>query len=509
MEEEENTNEEDEILEPRDLLEPEAIPDEKNIEPIGKPFKQFNAFTDFQPRPYQRKAIVAFERDGLDLALVWSRQLGKDVTSWLLMIRMAMRQAGTYLYMLPMTKQAKRAIWLKTVPNMGRIINWLPQKTTGNPNRADGKGFGVYSIDNNSMTIQLECIGSTPDDIQQSVIEVIGASERNADDFAGVSPSLCVFSEVGLNKSFQAIYRVLQPTMLANNTRQLLNSTPRGKNHWSTFYEEAKRDPRWHTSLVQTLYPEDTETYYPQMPVEDIYKSAKKIGMSDSWVEQEYGCSFEAKVEGSFYSAPLSHAQQDGRIGNFKYNRRLPVDVFYDLGIRDKCTMFFRQIDGDRVIFIDYHEDINLGTDEVVMILQERGYRYGKHQLPWDGNHRVHGRTVTNYFNLLKESLKAFRVGGEVAKPARRGSVVVGIEKVRGRFGKYHFDEENCQIALDHIANYSAKRRPDGSFSDAPMHDDHSHCCDALRVEAEFPNAGSPERRPKFGAKYISDEEGS
>lgn len=471
---------------------------------MKKKGRPFNAFTDFIPRTYQQRAFKAFEEDGLDLALLWSRQMGKDLVSWLILIRQAMRFEGTYFYFLPMAKQARRAIWLKSVPKYGRVIYWLPFKKTGNLSRADGLGVGVYSLNNNSMIIELECIGSKPDRILQSSIEVIGANERNADDFLGVSPKMCVFSEVGAHTSFENLYKTLQPAILANNTRQILNGTPRGENHWYRFFTESKNDPKFYTDLTQVIFPEK-EGYYPAMDVDSIWASAKRLGMSRSWVEQEFGCSFSAKVDGSFYSGVLTVAKKEGRVGDFPYNSRLPVDVFFDLGIRDKAVMWFRQLWGERVVFIDYFEGVNLGTDEVAILLKDKGYRYGSFVLPWDGGNRVHGRKVTSYVTLLKESLKDFKVSGTVPKPQSRiQSKVVGVELVRRRFPVYHFDEVNCLIALRHIANYCALRRPDGSFSDYPSHGDASHCCDGLRTEAQQPESIEETKR-KIQKQYICD----
>lgn len=461
--------------------------------------KYFNAYTDFVPRKYQSVALNAFEVDKLSLALVWCRQAGKDLLAWLLLIRHAIKVEGCHLYFFPMTKQAKRAIWHKTVPDMGRVIHWIPRKKTGSPSKADGLGYGVFSIDNTSMVIQIECVGSKPNAIKQSTIEVIGASERNADEFAGVSPVMCVFSEVGLNNTFPAIYRVLQPSMLMNNTREVLVSTPRGENHWWSFYLQAKKDPAWFTSVVQTLYPDDVDTYYPLMPVESVLSSARKVGMSDSWVAQEHGCSFTVKVEGSFYGHVLSYAREDRRIGLFPYNRRLPVDVFYDIGVRDLMALWFRQIDGERIIFIDYFEGANLGTDELSQLLLEFGYKYGVHQLPWDGKHRVHGKKVTTFHKLLKDSFKDYRVTGKVVEPVRRSTLATGIEEVRKRFSRYHFDEVKCAIGLVHITRYSSQKNMKGVVTSIHKHDEHSHCCDSLRVEA---CAGVVSDEPKLQLKY-------
>jgi hypothetical protein len=85
---------------------------------------------------------------------------------------------------------------------------------------------------------------------------VIGANERNADDFLGVSPKMCVFSEVGAHTSFENLYKTLQPAILANNTRQSLNGTPRGENHWHRFFTESESDPKFYTDLTQVLFPE-------------------------------------------------------------------------------------------------------------------------------------------------------------------------------------------------------------------------------------------------------------
>lgn len=434
--------------------------------------KWFDALSMFQPRGYQLKFLQDMEGGGKKNALLrWSRQSGKDLVCWLFLIRYALKNPGQYYYIFPMAKQARRVIWNKIDASLGgRILNWIPEKL-------------IVSKNNNEMHIEFKTLDWTPENPLTSMIYVVGADATNADDYAGISPKGMIFSEAALNKTFDNVMAVLAPTILVNKAFLILNSTPRGRNHFYRWENECKTDKTWHVSVVQTYFPEK-EGHIPYMEKEEIDLLARKNGDPQYLVDQEYGCSYEAKTEGSYYQHLVSICYTEGRVGEYRYNPRIPVDTFYDIGVRDKMCIWFRQLYENKVVFIDYYEETGLGTDDLAKILLDRGYYYGRHYLPWDGGHRKMGRRITRVVDDMRESIREMRVSGQVMKPVERGGVIDGINKVRARFWLYFFDEERCQSGIQHLMDYSSKRKNDGSFSDMPEHDDHSHCADALRTEA-------------------------
>ena len=116
-------------------------------------------------------------------------------------------------------------------------------------------------------------------------------------------------------------------------------------------------------------------------------------------------------------------------------------------------------------------------------MLELKNYNYGTHYLPHDANHRSlqTGNTTAKMFEDL---LRATGMSSDVWV-LERLPIQDGINAVRSRFSRYHFNRDNCDAALKKLElyhrRYDKKRE---TFVSEPVHDNTSHCADALRCEA-------------------------
>ena len=70
--------------------------------------------------------------------------------------------------------------------------------------------------------------------------------------------------------------------------------------------------------------------------------------------EQEYNCSWNAAVIGSYYGYLIEELKQKSRIGDFGYDDEHPVYTFWDLGLDDHMAVWFVQFVGDEIRWIDF-----------------------------------------------------------------------------------------------------------------------------------------------------------
>lgn len=110
--------------------------------------------------------------------------------------------------------------------------------------------------------------------------------------------------------------------------------------------------------------------------------------MSEDKIQQDYYCSFEASVEGAYYSRQMKQVEQETRITTVPYDAALPLYTFRDLGMDDSTTIWFVQTHGKEVRLIDYYERNGESLAHYVGVLREKSYNYTRHYLPHDAEVR-------------------------------------------------------------------------------------------------------------------------
>lgn len=210
----------------------------------------------------------------------------------------------------------------------------------------------------------------------------------------------------------------------------------------------------------------------------------------DQMMRQEYPSTakeaFEVSTEGTYYAQQLTAARINGRITTVPYDPRVPVNTFWDIGLNDEMAIWFHQQVGLRDHWIDFTEAAGEPFVYFVRLMQARGYVWGKHFLPHDGDRRMPGAEALQTPADLLAGLGLQNI--EIVP--RTADVVDAINLVRGDFGSYWFDETRCAEGLKHLGLYRKDWNDrTATWSDRPRHDAHSNAADAFRQRAQARSA--------------------
>lgn len=439
----------------------------------------------FTPRPYQVEVFKALENGKKFAFLRWSRRAGKDKACFNYLVSRMVQEVGIYFYLFPTFAQGRKALW-ETIQGEGqeamKLLDHIPKEL-------------IARVHNNEMRIELK---------NGSLLRVVGTD--NFDNLMGTNPKGLVFSEYqGQNPK---AWEYLQPIILQNGGWVIFNGTPRGKNHFYDLEMVALKNPtEWYVSTVQSLNPE-LDHYYPicNDNVEDTIKMitlARQSGTTEDLIAQEYGVSYTASAEGTYYADCIERARKDGRIGAFDHDPNLWVDTFWDLGKNDDTVVWFRQQRGDRLIFIDVLEDSGKTPAEYVELLKDKGYKYRTHYMPHDAGHDTMAGCVKKIF---QQCFQSAGMSDDIVIADKPVSKITVIHQVRARFGRYFFNEERCGEALVKLTLYHRKydqaRRV---FLETPVHDWCSHAADALSTEAITANINEVDMFIQSKGKIITD----
>lgn len=205
---------------------------------------------------------------------------------------------------------------------------------------------------------------------------------------------------------------------------------------------------------------------------------------------------FQKSTEGTYYVAELALARKQGRITVVPWEKSIPVNTFWDIGLNDEMAIWFHQRIGTQNRFIRYYENSGETFSHYVTYMQSLGYVWGKHYLPHDGDTKRLG-TVQNWTpKQMLEDLQLRNI--EIVERIDR--VQTGIQMVRDVFGSCWFDEKDCDQGVKHLENY----RKDwdarlGVWKDEPRHDKASNGADAIRGFAQGyeANTGGTWKRKK------------
>jgi phage terminase large subunit len=252
--------------------------------------------------------------------------------------------------------------------------------------------------------------------------------------------------------------------------------TPKGQNDFFDLWEYAKKEPTYFKLMLRAS---ETEL----IPEEELRDARRQ--MTPEQYQQEYECSFQAAIIGAYYGREMETAEKDGRIGEKVYDPTLEVHTAWDLGISDHTSIWFYQQDGFGIRLIDYYASSGFGLDHYAGVLRDRGwrpgnekgYKYGRHNLPHDAEVRELGTGRTRL-----ETLHGLGVDVIVV---RKLNVEDGINAVRKILPRCWFDRDKCAEGIKALRQY--RRDWDDVrkvFQERPLHDWASHPADAFRYLA-------------------------
>jgi hypothetical protein len=310
-----------------------------------------------------------------------------------------------------------------------------------------------------------------------SIFQVAGSD--NPDSLRGGNAKLDIFSEWSEHDPYA--WDVVEPILRENDGICIFNFTPKGNNHAKSLVDFAKGNPKW---FVQILTAEETGVFTSDQLKEikeDTIKRFITLGRSEeeaiSYFEQEYMCSFDTPVIGSYYGAGIRRLESENRLTRVPYEASLPVNTAWDIGVGDSTAIWFWQSVGREIRVIDYYENSGEGVPHYADILNKKGYNYGSHYAPHDIEVRE--------FTTGKSRMDTARNFGINFRIVPKLSLEDGIEAARNILPQCWFDQEKTYRGYNALKNYRKDwDEKNKIFRVAPKHDWSSHAADSFRYLA-------------------------
>jgi phage terminase large subunit len=385
--------------------------------------------------------------------LVWHRRAGKDLAAfnWAIMDMVALHPGGQWWHVWPTYEQGRKGFWDGADNTGRRYLDYIPPQL-------------IKRRRDDMMMVEL---------VNGSVYRIVGAEDP--DRLVGANPVGLIMTEFSLQNP--AAWDYLRPILAANDGTAIFPFTPRGRNHAHELMLNVRKDPNW----IVDIKPIDvTKALPPSMLDEE-----RAAGMSEELIQQEYYCSFNAPMSGSYYGPPMDAAMREGRIGRVPYDPNLGVETWWDIGISDETAIWFVQKHGSEIRLVDYEEASGKSLADWVKVIKDKPYHYFAHIGPHDLAAREMSTGKTRQEFALENGLR-FEIAPKLG-------VDEGIDIVRRALPRCWFDEDKCYRGIEALKTYrkvwDAQRQ---AFAPKPYHDWSSHGCDAVRVGL---TASRPERK--------------
>ena len=390
----------------------------------------------YKPREHQLKIHELL--DGNRFAVVVAhRRFGKTVAALNHIIREAVlneQETPRYAYIAPTYGQAKRVAW-----------DYLVKYTT------------PLGGTNNISELRVDFWGRR--------IQLYGSD--NPDSLRGQFFDGVIVDEVG-DQNPKIWTDIIRPSIVDRKGWCLFIGTPKGHNHFKELRDRANKEEGW--GLLEF---KASETGV----VDSKELSAAKNEMGDSKYAQEFECSFDAPVEGSYYGEILGELEEKKHMQEIPWEELSRTFTAWDLGMGDSTSIWVAQLVGSEVRLIDYYENHGVGLDHYVKWIKDNDYTKAEHILPHDVRVRELG-TGKSRLEMLEES-------GLEVKIAPRMGLDDGIQAVRRLLPRCWFNVPKVQNGLNCLRNYrrdyDEKRK---IFYERPLHDWSSHGSDAFRYLA-------------------------
>ena len=388
---------------------------------------------DYEPR---EQFVPFHHRTERWSCLVAHRRCGKTVATINDMIARALyceKRRPRFAYIAPYYRQAKDVAW-----------DYLKYYA----------GDAAVKVRESSLSVEL---------FNGALITLYGAD--NPDALRGIYNDGVILDEFGdCRPSLWG--EVVLPTLADRKGWAVFIGTPRGKNEFYRISRRSEVERGWfHTTLRAS------ETGI--IDLEELREL--RAQMDEDQYLQEFECSFEAAVKGTYYTAILNSIRTQGHMHMERlYDPEFPVEVASDLGYSDSTAFWFWQYRPDGIAVIDYEEDQGKSLDHYFKMLRTKHYRYETIWLP----HDARAKTLQTGRSTIEQFLEAdfpVRIGPQL-------KVQHGIDAVRQVLPFTHFDEVFCRDGLEALAAY--RRRYDENkkaFADKPLHDWSSNGSDAFR----------------------------
>lgn len=455
----------------------------------------------FTPREYQYPVLRYFDEvpNRKRAYLLAHRRTGKDLLAWNILIKESQKRVGTYWHVLPLLNQARKIVWTGSTKDGIPFLDFIPPPL-------------IASKRDDDMSIRLK---------NGSLIQLVGADR--IDSLIGSNPVGVTLSEFAVMKP--SVWDYLSPILNENDGWAMFITTPRGRNHAFDLFKSMV-DAVNHKGakyFVQVLTVDDTRkplldgqgepvigkdgrpVMVPIMSPEAIQEQ-RDLNIPEEIIQQEYYCSFEAGMVGSYYSEAIAKLEKEGRaVKDLSiFDPSKPVYTAWDIGFSDSMSIWYFQIDKKKINVIEYDEFVGRSLIECCYIVQAQwdklrdvcgwsddqvsktialyqhheNYNYKTHFGPHDLDQTDISIGVTRRSVAKQHGIKF--------KLVPRTDVQSGIDLVRRILINVTFELTRTNDGLRALKEYHKEwDEKTQMYSDKPCHDWSSHGADAFRYLAQ------------------------
>ena len=417
----------------------------------------------WRPHHHQLQLWRYMSGGGKRALAIWHRRAGKDDVGlhWTATAAMSDKVA-TYWYLLPMQRQARRVIWEAVNPGTGlkRIDEAFPPEIVARKHEQE-------------MSLEL---------VTGSMVHLLGSD--NYDSLVGSPPYGVVFSEYALAKP--SAWGFIRPILRQNGGWAMFLTTPRGKNHAYDMQLAAAKRSRWYCETITAL---ETNVFTQEQLDDEFAEYIDEFGIEDGTAlfEQEYLCSFESAVRGSYWGAEMLKAERDDRVvEGLKPLPGLPVHTAWDIGVDNATAIWFFQVTPNAIIWLNYYEQVGMGMEHFAAKKWELGAKFGYNYegsidwVPHDAKQRVW--TKTNADGTARQRIEDMREQKLNPQLVPNHARADGINAGRKTIGRSYFNKENTVDGRECVKNYQRLWDADKKvYAKTPFHNWAVNGADAFR----------------------------
>lgn len=387
-------------------------------------------FVPFHKRAERFACIVAHRRAGKTVACINDLQDGA--------LR-CQKVRPRFAYLSPYLKQSKTVAWdyvragIAPLRDLGASINESELRVDYH----NGGQVRLYGADNADALRGIYLDGVV------------------LDEFADMDPR--VWSEV------------IRPALADRQGWAVFIGTPKGRNEFYRIWQRSQTDKNWFSLMLRAS---ETGLIIPSE------LELAKQDLSEDQYSQEFECSFDAAIVGSYYGKLIAQAEKDERVTGVPYEASAEVWTAWDLGIRDATAIIWAQTIGKEVHIIDYYEASGADLGHYASVVKSKPYVYGGHIVPHDAQAKELGTGKTRLEVLESLGLRNISVA-----PMHR--VEDGINGARVFLPKCWFDKAKTERLVDCLKLYRSEWDDKlQALKPRPVHDYTSHAADAFRYLA-------------------------
>lgn len=263
-------------------------------------------------------------------------------------------------------------------------------------------------------------------------------------------------------------WQVLIPTLREEDSELWVTWNPARKN--SATHKRFRENTNDRMKVVELNWRDNP--WFPA--ILDRKRQQDKIERPDSY-DHIWEGDFISVVEGAYYASHITEARLEGRIGVVAKDPTIQYKAFWDIGVRDACSIWIAQFVGREIRVLDHYEAVGQPLSAHLEWMRSKKYGGALCVLPHDGAH-MDAVTAIRF----EDHISAAGFETETIPNQGKGAAMKRIEAARRLFPRIWFNAETCQAGVDALGWYHEKRDEERGIGLGPEHDWASHSADSF-----------------------------